>query len=462
MKIDMHCHVHEGSIDSRVSLDEYITVLKEKGFDGMLITDHDSYHGYRHWKYEMKGKAHQDFVVLKGIEYDTLDAGHMLCIMPEGVRMRLLELKGLPVSMLIEFVHRHGGILGPAHPYGAKYMSMTNTKRYRKSQEFVKRFDFIEVFNACESQESNDSAARLAAEYGKPGVGGSDAHKTDCIGTGYTILPEMVTCETELINLIREKAAIQAAYDIMHTQIAGKKAYSSRATDASQSNIAAQEEFISSRPTADPQRDKYPIAMMFEGGWWENEARGAFDDLVLEYGEEYGYGNRRFGYMPFPRFVGTPNVPDQINTKPMLYSDIESSVFISAYSPRKDIAKKFLQFSTSNAMLSLCTKITGVVRPFTYTMSKEDLGKMTEYGKDMYNIYSSSDTRLVTGYNLSPLRRDKKSYFDDWDFGALIDGIPYGDPIYAFSVKNNYSAADYIRQGAEKYTKESWQKMLNR
>jgi hypothetical protein len=259
-----------------------------------------------------------------------------------------------------------------------------------------------------------------------------------------------------------KKAAIQAAYDIMHTQIAGKKAYSSRATDASQSNIAAQEEFISSRPTADPQRDKYPIAMMFEGGWWENEARGAFDDLVLEYGEEYGYGNRRFGYMPFPRFVGTPNVPDQINTKPMLYSDIESSVFISAYSPRKDIAKKFLQFSTSNAMLSLCTKITGVVRPFTYTMSKEDLGKMTEYGKDMYNIYSSSDTRLVTGYNLSPLRRDKKSYFDDWDFGALIDGIPYGDPIYAFSVKNNYSAADYIRQGAEKYTKESWQKMLNR
>ena len=53
MKIDMHCHVREGSVDSRVSLDEYITTLKEKGFDGMLITDHDTYHGYRHWKYHM-------------------------------------------------------------------------------------------------------------------------------------------------------------------------------------------------------------------------------------------------------------------------------------------------------------------------------------------------------------------------------------------------------------------------
>ena len=70
MKLDMHCHVREGSVDSRVSLDEYITTLKEKGFDGMLITDHDTYHGYRHWKYHMKGKVHEDFVVLKGI-YDS-------------------------------------------------------------------------------------------------------------------------------------------------------------------------------------------------------------------------------------------------------------------------------------------------------------------------------------------------------------------------------------------------------
>ena len=45
MKIDMHCHVREGSVDSRVSLDEYITTLKEKGFVGMLITDQDTYHG---------------------------------------------------------------------------------------------------------------------------------------------------------------------------------------------------------------------------------------------------------------------------------------------------------------------------------------------------------------------------------------------------------------------------------
>ena len=55
MKIDMHCHVKEGSIDSRVGIEEYITILKEHGFQGMVITDHDTYNGYRYWKKNLKG-----------------------------------------------------------------------------------------------------------------------------------------------------------------------------------------------------------------------------------------------------------------------------------------------------------------------------------------------------------------------------------------------------------------------
>lgn len=210
MKLDMHCHVKEGSIDSKVSLDEYISKLKECGFDGMLITDHDTYKGYRHWKYKMKGKVHEDFVVFKGIEYDTRDGGHILCIMPEGVKMRLLELRGMSVSVLIDFVHRHGGILGPAHPCGEKYMSFAQTKKYYVSPEIIKRFDFIEAFNACEPDSSNMGALKLAERYKKPGIGGSDSHKLDCVGKGYTILPEFVTCETELISLIRRKVPIEA------------------------------------------------------------------------------------------------------------------------------------------------------------------------------------------------------------------------------------------------------------
>ena len=165
MKIDMHCHVKEGSIDSKVSLEDYITLLKKKGFQGMVITDHNTYNGYRYWKNHMKGKVHTDFVVLKGIEYDTRDAGHILVIMPEGVKMRLLEMRGMPVSLLIDLVHRNGGVLGPAHPCGEKYMSIANTKKFYQSPEIMKRFDFIEAYNCCESVASNTGAARLAAVF---------------------------------------------------------------------------------------------------------------------------------------------------------------------------------------------------------------------------------------------------------------------------------------------------------
>lgn len=219
MKLDMHCHVKEGSIDSKVSLDEYITILKENGFQGMLITDHNTYNGYRYWKKHMRGQAHTDFVVLKGIEYDTCDAGHIIVIMPEGVRMRLLEAKGLPVSVLIDFVHRNGGILGPAHPCGEKYLSFTNTKRYYKNPEIIKRFDFMEAFNTCETAESNEAAKKLVEKYQKPGFGGSDSHRPSCVGKAYTILPEYVTCETELITLIRKKPALEAG-GVLHEKAA--------------------------------------------------------------------------------------------------------------------------------------------------------------------------------------------------------------------------------------------------
>ena len=172
MKIDMHCHTREGSPDGKVPIEQYIRMLRNQGFGGMLVTDHDSYGGYRYWKNNIKGDKYQDFLVLKGIEYDTLDAGHILVIMPETIKLRLLELRGIPVQMLIPIVHNYGGILGPAHPCGEKYMSFMNAKAYQRNPDILKEFDFMEIFNACEPQEVNDRAKAIAKQYGLPGTGG--------------------------------------------------------------------------------------------------------------------------------------------------------------------------------------------------------------------------------------------------------------------------------------------------
>lgn len=201
MKLDMHCHTKEGSPDGKIGLLENIDILKQKGYHGMLITDHDSYKAYRY--YQKLPSKPEDFVVLKGIEYDTIDAGHMLIIMPANVKLPILELRGLPVILLIEIVHHYGGIIGPAHPCGEKFLSIGNTLREKKIGNIYKKFDFIEGYNACEDADSNMRAMRIAEEYDLPCFGGSDSHKMDCAGFGYTILQENIGDETDLINYIR-------------------------------------------------------------------------------------------------------------------------------------------------------------------------------------------------------------------------------------------------------------------
>lgn len=208
----MHCHTKEGSLDGKIALYETVLALRHKGYQGMLITDHNSYKAYRYYEKNIKGADNdfEDFIVLKGIEYDTIDAGHIIVVMPTGVKLPILELRGLPVNLLIDIVHHFGGILGPAHPCGEKYLSLMNTRRGRKSRSLISRFDFIETYNACETPESNRAASELARRFDKPEIGGSDSHKELCVGMGYTMIDAEIKNETDLIHALRSDVAISS------------------------------------------------------------------------------------------------------------------------------------------------------------------------------------------------------------------------------------------------------------
>ncbi|MGI6070831.1 MAG: PHP-associated domain-containing protein [Blautia sp.] len=215
MRFDMHCHTKEGSLDAKVPVAEYAKMLQTRGYGGMLTTDHNSYKGYRAWcrtKKELKRKGDPlgDFVVLKGIEYDTLDAGHILVIMPKGLRLRILEVRGLPVQMLIKIVHQYGGILGPAHPYGAKFLSAMCSKKMERDPRLIHEFDFMEVFNTCEKKDSNQKARALAQAYQKPGFGGSDSHKPMYVGTAYTDIDYPIENNNDLIFAVKNGYVLSA------------------------------------------------------------------------------------------------------------------------------------------------------------------------------------------------------------------------------------------------------------
>ena len=45
---------------------------------------------------------YKDFVVLRGIEYDTRDAGHFIVVMPDDLYLKVLTIRGMRLARLIQ------------------------------------------------------------------------------------------------------------------------------------------------------------------------------------------------------------------------------------------------------------------------------------------------------------------------------------------------------------------------
>lgn len=209
MKFDLHCHTKEGSLDSRVSILRYISTYRKLGYDGFMITDHNSYKGCKFWEGIRDWPELKDFTVLCGLEYDTKDAGHVLVVMPDGVYLRLLHIRGMRLQKLIYVVHSCGGVLGLAHPFGATSSSAMGFKNMH--YELIDQLDFIEVFNTCESKESNMLARELAAKYDLPGIAGTDAHRREYLGMACTEIDAEIRCNNDFIEAVMNGAAFRAS-----------------------------------------------------------------------------------------------------------------------------------------------------------------------------------------------------------------------------------------------------------
>lgn len=208
MRFDLHCHTKEGSFDSKIPITEYATKYMMLGYDGFMITDHNSYKGCKAWDEISNRPEYKNITVLKGIEYDTKDAGHVLVILPDGMYPSLLQIRGMRCKKLAHLVHFFGGILGPAHPFGIPSSSTMGFKLM--SEKLLSYMDFVEVFNTCEKPLSNELAMELADKYNLPGFAGTDAHDSQYIGMAYTDIAADIHCNNDLIAAIHNEVTITA------------------------------------------------------------------------------------------------------------------------------------------------------------------------------------------------------------------------------------------------------------
>ena len=208
MKFDLHCHTKEGSIDARMCIRDYVVEYMKLGYDGMMIADHNSYRGCDAWDAIKEQPEFEGFTVIRGIEYDTKDAGHILVVMPDDMYLPLFRLRGMRLRKLIHVVHSCGGVLGIAHPFGAKGSSAMWFKLMDTA--LIYDVDFIEIFNSCELPESNKLAKELAAIYGKQGTAGTDNHNGDYIGMATTVIDAEIHCNNDFIKAVKEKKIVSA------------------------------------------------------------------------------------------------------------------------------------------------------------------------------------------------------------------------------------------------------------
>lgn len=200
MRIVFDPHIHTNSSpDSSITPNQLLGGLLAAGINAIAITDHDTMEGYRRIKHN---SAFRDLLIVPGIEVST-EAGDLI----------VLGLEDPPIfrdpTMLIQSVHRAGGVVLAPHPFDGSRRSVGSLCEKLG-------VDMVEVFNGRCTAEANREARDFANALGLTAVGGSDAHEKGEIGSVVNLLDCEKTVEGVLNALkkggrvvIRKKAGVR-------------------------------------------------------------------------------------------------------------------------------------------------------------------------------------------------------------------------------------------------------------
>ncbi len=195
---------------------------------------------------------------------------------------------------------------------------------------------------------------------------------------------------------VNKMSGVYYAHDFMYKLIKGNdslKYYYSRSFEDSQSKDMMQNEFLKSYIDSSMVQglDK-PIAMMVEGTWWEEEATSSFEEIVDLKGETYEGKNvskskRNLGFLPLPKqnkdSLGDPVLLDLNN----------SMVFVNANvkGVQLDLAKRFIQYISTEKNLALFAQTTGITRDYQ-TNSVNESNLPTTFSKTVFELKQHGTT----------------------------------------------------------------------
>ena len=187
LKLDLHIHsIH--SIDSHNTIDTINTRIREQGFDGYALADHDTIDGLD----EAREKV-GDLVFIPALEVSARGA-HILIFDPSEIVESYLG-----IAETVDLIHDQGATAILAHPYGLP-RSWVRINQVREAG-----FDAIEVANSAQIPYEYVCGLnqKLADDLELPVTGGSDSHIPETIVRSYTFVESDSTGVDDVVKAIK-------------------------------------------------------------------------------------------------------------------------------------------------------------------------------------------------------------------------------------------------------------------
>ncbi|HEV2120012.1 MAG TPA: PHP domain-containing protein [Candidatus Bathyarchaeia archaeon] len=164
LKLDLHVHTNRSN-DAFTSPEQLTIICRDRGLDGLAITDHNI----------LASDRSNELVILPGIEISTRD-GHVI-----GLGISEAVPRGLSADETIRRIRDLGGVSAIPHPYDLFRSSV-------RPHLLTVRPDAIEVINSSSFLHSITwkRARKFAEKENYPMTAGSDSHIPLTIGRAYS------------------------------------------------------------------------------------------------------------------------------------------------------------------------------------------------------------------------------------------------------------------------------------
>lgn len=212
----------------------------------------------------------------------------------------------------------------------------------------------------------------------------------------------------------------------------------------------AQKEFVANKYIGGSVK---PYGMIFEGTWFENEARDAFD-FARSFDPEAEFN---FGIMPIPK-----SNDSKVGQKATFLNLNESYGFINAKSKQMKLAKEFFSFVHTDEQLRAFTVETGMTRALDYSLTSAQYAAASTFTKDLISIKQSEHVNILYPCSGLDFVINNSSTFTTQNWLWSTNGDQYNkNPVMEFiDANSSVTSEQYFWSHVADIDQEKWNRII--